>query len=340
MASASVDDPWVVDPLDPAGISVVIVNWNGGDQLVECLQSLQDQTDRAFETVVVDNGSTDGSVAMVRERFADVRLVETGANVGFAEGCNRGIAASVGAWVATLNNDAAADRRWIAELRRALRAGGERLGMVQSRILFKQRPERLNSTGLQLNADGTFVDRDFDVPVDEARGGAEVFCATAGAALYRRAMLEQTALETGVFDRSFFMYCEDVDLGWRCRLAGWEARYAPQATVWHAFQHSSRQRDRRFVRTHCDVNRVRTLAKNGSVWFAVRYLPRLAEDLTWALRYGEPGILGRYRRALVEGLRQRREVGRMVEVPRRAIERRFTEPPRWLARLSRRARLR
>ena len=90
---------------DPSGISVVIVNWNSREALGDCLRALEAQTDRAFETVVVDNGSSDGSQEMVRGQFARVVLLEAGENLGFAEGCNRGIERASGAWIATLNND-------------------------------------------------------------------------------------------------------------------------------------------------------------------------------------------------------------------------------------------
>ena len=78
-------------------------------------------------------------------------------------------------------------------------------------------------------SDGENIDRDFHLPLRAAHRPEEIFCATAGAALYRREMLEAVRLPSGVFDRSFFMYLEDVDLGWRCRLAGWQAEYVPSA---------------------------------------------------------------------------------------------------------------
>src|SRR4051794_19685469 len=106
----------------PNGISVVIVNWNSKDDLLECLESLRAQTDQDFEAIVVDNGSADGSCEAVRSGYPEARLVEAGANLGFAEGCNRGIEVARGAWIATLNNDAIADPRWIEILRAAAKA--------------------------------------------------------------------------------------------------------------------------------------------------------------------------------------------------------------------------
>ena len=212
-----------MDSMSPAlRISVVIVNWNSKDDLSGCLAALAAQTDTDFATIVVDNGSTDGSVEMVRADFPGVFLIETGENLGFAEGANRGIEAATTAWVATLNNDTVVDPRWIEELRRAAREGGPRLGMLQSCVVFRKDPSRTNSTGVLLHPNGYAMDRDYDVPLRHGEVGDEIFCPTAGAALYRRAMLDEVKLASGFFDRTFFMYFEDVDLGWRCRLAGWK----------------------------------------------------------------------------------------------------------------------
>jgi hypothetical protein len=304
----------------------VIVNWNARGDLAECLQSLREQTDDEFEVVVVDNGSTDGSVKLVRQRFPGAVLVEAGENLGFAEGCNRGLAASSGAWIALLNNDAVADRYWIEQLRATARAATPRLGMIQSRILFKHRPERTNSTGVLLFRNANIVDRDFDRPRRDQDEATEVFCVSAGAALYRRQMLEEMRLPTGVFDRTFFMYYEDVDLGWRCRLAGWRALYQPAATVRHRFQGSASRHQRHFVRLQCDRNRLRALLKNGSLPFLLCCLPRVGKDVAWAAYIDGPRALAQFARALTDGVRQRAAVDRVVTTPRRVIERRWVLP--------------
>lgn len=96
-------------------------------------------------------------------------------------------------------------------------------------VVDNQHPDRTNSTGVLMFADTTAYDRGFDAPVSDDEQDEEAFCASAGAALYRRTMSDQVCPESGVFDRTFFMYFEDVHLGWRCRLAGWSAIYAPAA---------------------------------------------------------------------------------------------------------------
>jgi GT2 family glycosyltransferase len=304
-------------------ISVVIVNWNSREDLRECLDSLASQDDRDFETVVVDNGSNDGSVAMVKSAYPDVRLVEAGENLGFAEGCNRGIDVATGAWIATLNNDACARPAWIAELRRAVRTADERLGMLQSKMLFKNRTDRTNSTGVLLFSNGNPKDRGFDELDGTPDADRDLFCASAGAALYRRRMLEEIRLSCGIFDRSFFMYFEDVDLGWRCRLAGWSAVYVPSAVVVHAFHASSKRLRSDFVVWQCRKNRACVLAKNASFGFLVRTLPRSLGDLIWVLRArGVPG-LRQYAADVSRAAKVRPEVDRLQRVSRTAVERRW-----------------
>lgn len=312
-------------------MSVVLVNWNGKDDTLRCLRSLARQTVSDFDVVVVDNGSTDGSVGAIREEFPRVRVIEAGRNLGFAEGCNRGIDATTTAWVATLNNDTIADERWVEELRRAATTADDSVGMLQSHVLFLDEDAKMNSTGVELFANGNARDRDVGRDARTTHPDADTFCATAGAALFRRAMLERIRLSSGVFDRTFFMYFEDVDLGWRCRLAGWEARYVPSAIVRHAFQASSKKRQRTFIGVHLRRNRLRMLLKNGSVSFVARTMPQTIYDVCELVVWEGVGILPSVARAAVDGITQRREVGRATRATaakRRGVETRWvTAPP-------------
>lgn len=308
---------------DPFSISVVIVNWNSRSDLSECLDALAKQTDRDFETIVVDNGSVDGSIEHVREAFPWVVLVENGENVGFAEGANRGIMRARSEWIALLNNDANAHPEWIAELRKYAREGGPRLGMLQSRLVFKQQPNRTNSTGVVLFGDGTARDRDFDVAFRPEDAVEEVFCTTAGAGLYRRAMLDEVALPSGILDRNYFMYFEDLDLGWRCRLAGWEAYYVPTALVYHSVHASSKRHGGKFVQRHCKRNRIRTLLKNGSIGFLVRSFPKTVYDVGELVFWDGLGALLEVANAVQDAVPQRAAVRRIAKRSRSEVEGRW-----------------
>ncbi len=303
-------------------LSIVIVNWNAADELRRCLTALRREPHDEVELIVVDNGSTDDSLHVTRKAWPDAVVVALPENVGFADGCNRGIAASRAPWVLTLNNDTEVRPGFLRIVKEAVASAPDDVGMIQPRILLRGRG-RLNSTGVLVHKDGSAHDRDFDAPLDARREPGEVLCITAGAGLYRRRMLEETRLRDGYFDPSFFMYFEDVDVGWRCRLAGWNASYMPDASVEHAFQASSRRKGKHFVTTQCMLNRVRTLGKNASVRMILRSLPRTASELLWLLQHGGGTALARWLRAVGGALRQRGWVTELARVDRRTLELRW-----------------
>lgn len=305
-------------------LAVVIVNWNSKDDLAACLRSLEAQTHRDLDVVVVDNGSKDGSQALVRRDFPAARLVETGENLGFAEGSNRGIAVTDTEWVAMLNNDAVAEPRWAEELVRAAETVEARCGMLQSVLLFQKDPPEINSTGLDILPNGTGKDREFGAPWRAPRDAHEdIFCPTAGACLYRRAMLDDVRLPTGWFDKQHFLYSEDADLGWRARLAGWSAKLVPTSIVRHKFHGSSVRHDEAWLSALMHTNRMRTLVKNASPQFLVRTLPKSLEHLvTISFRQGPRGLY-RYGKALGEAARLRPLVTEMTRVERRDVEARW-----------------
>lgn len=214
-------------------ISVVIVNWNGGRHLASCLQALGRQTLPPSQIVVVDNASTDGSPGQVESEFPWVTLVRSPRNLGFAAGCNLGFRRSRGELVATLNPDADPEPRWLESLVASI--DDRAVGMVASLMLFADRPGTVNSAGVSLDVLGMAWDRLGGAPRELAGRPAEVIGPCAGAALYRRDLLERL----GGFDEDFFLYLEDVDLALRARQAGWTCRYSPDAVVHHVHSASA-----------------------------------------------------------------------------------------------------
>ena len=215
-------------------ISVIILNWNGKKFLKECLDSLAMQTYRDFETVLVDNGSTDGSAEYVRDSYPWVRLIALHENTGFTEGNNLGLAACDGEYIVTLNNDTKVAPDLLAELVRPV-DGDIRIGMAAAKMRNYYQPERIDAAGLKIGTNGL----GYNIGVGETDAGqydgAAVFGPCGGAALYRRAMLD----EVGFFDPDFFAYYEDFDLAWRGRLAGWACVAAPGAVVYHVHSATS-----------------------------------------------------------------------------------------------------
>jgi hypothetical protein len=255
--------------------TVIIPNWNGQHLLAPCLKALAAQTDQDHEVVLVDNGSQDGSVEWVRSHFPAVRVLAQARNLGFAAAVNQGIRASDSCYVATLNNDTEPAPGWLAELVTSAESA-PRVGMCASKMLFADRPGVINSTGICVDRAGIAWDRRGG-EVDDEREAApvEVFGPCGGAALYRRAMLD----EIGLFDEDFFAYLEDVDLAWRARRAGWRCLYAPAARVLH--RHSATGVEGSpFKSYHLGRNKVWLIAKNypfGPLWQYV--LPLILYDV-------------------------------------------------------------
>ena len=213
-------------------VSILIVNWNGKHHLPDCLDSLALQTFRDFEVVLVDNGSTDGSLDFVRAHYPGVTLVPLDRNTGFSGGNNAALAAAQGEYLVTLNNDTRADPGWLAELVRVAESDPQ-VGMVASRICSFADPELIDSLGVRICPDGMSrsAARRQRFSSLQLAPVEPILIPTACAALYKRAMIE----EIGFFDDDFFAYCEDTDLGLRGRRAGWGALLARDAIVLHKY---------------------------------------------------------------------------------------------------------
>lgn len=227
-------------------VSLLVLNWNGQRYLQKCLNALQQQSYRDFEIVLVDNGSTDGSVALLKSNFGEwltneaglprLRLLELPRNTGFSGGNLAGLAASDPAsrYIATLNNDTQADPLWLETLVRALEKES-RWGAACGPMLFATQQDqptpKIAAAGIEVRRNGLALDRQLGETWQPDEPPQEIFGPCAGAALYRRTVLEQV----GFFDPAFFAYLEDADLAWRLRLAGWPTIYLPSSPVWHEY---------------------------------------------------------------------------------------------------------
>lgn len=212
-----------------AWVRVVIVNYNAGDLLTAAVDALARQTMIDFEVVIVDNASSDGSIDRLNlpdERF---RVLAAGANLGFAAGCNLGAAGAGTPWLAMLNPDAVPAPGWLSALRDAtLRHPA--VTMFGSTQLMASAPTVLDGAGDNYSIFGIAWRGGHGASSELVAGDAHVFSPCAAAALYRRDAFEAA----GGFAESFFCYLEDVDLGFRLRLAGHRAVQVAKACVLHA----------------------------------------------------------------------------------------------------------
>jgi GT2 family glycosyltransferase len=207
--------------------SVYIPNWNGGEHLARALESLRAQTVEV-EVVVADNGSSDGSDAMVAERFPEVRLLRLGENRGFGTALNRAVEAHPAEEIVLLNNDAAAEPRFVEALLDGLGAGVDSVAGV---MLQEGDPGSIDSAGVV--ADRTLMGFDYlhGEPIAAAASASAPLGPTGGAALYRREAFEAV----GGFDERIFLYYEDLDLALRLAARGGACRLAPEARALHAY---------------------------------------------------------------------------------------------------------
>lgn len=247
-------------------VSVIILTWNGITYLDECLGSLAMQNFRDFETILVDNGSNDGSAAYVRSTYPWVLLLELPQNVGFAEGNNRGLALAQGDYIVTLNNDTKVAPDFLEELARTADCDPG-IGMVAARMRSYYRTERIDAAGLKIGSNGLGYNIGIGKIDDGRYDSVPLFGPCGGAALYRRKMLD----EIGFFDPDFFAYYEDFDLAWRARLADWKAIAAPRALVYHVHSATGGEMSR-FKVYHTQRNKWFVIIKNWPASLLLRHL--------------------------------------------------------------------
>jgi GT2 family glycosyltransferase len=208
-------------------ISIIVVNWNGQPFLEDCLGSLTRQTYGNREIIFVDNGSTDSSVSYVKEKFADIKIIELGENTGFTGGNAEGLKVAEGDFVGLINNDARAEDSWLENLIQPMLEDST-IGISASKLLFED-GRTINSAGDGLTTAAVGLNRGLGKNGALFSNPELVFGACGAAVLYRRRMLD----EIGFLDNDFFLYDEDTDLNFRAQLAGWKCAYVPTAIVHH-----------------------------------------------------------------------------------------------------------
>jgi GT2 family glycosyltransferase len=216
-----------VQPLAPV---VYIPNWNGGDRLLLALASLDAGTQA--RVVVVDNGSSDGSIAATRERFPDVELLELEENLGFGKALNRAVGEIAGDPLIFLNNDVVCEPGFLAEL---LATSSKGAPMVAGVLLQEDMPQLIDTAGVIVEGDTLMAfDHLHGEPVESLERASTPLGPCGGAALFRREAFESL----GGFDERIFIYLEDVDLALRAAAAGLECELARGARARHAYSAS------------------------------------------------------------------------------------------------------
>lgn len=214
--------------------TVIIPNYNGLKFMEDCMESLAAQTYQNFKILVVDNGSTDGSVEWLKKRQEQLQTAQPmetiflAENTGFSGAVNVGIKASDTPYVILLNNDTRVDVYYVAEMVRAIEQS-PKVFSVSSKMIQMYAPQLMDDAGDMYSVLGWAYQRGVGQNVKHFKKSRRVFSACAGAAIYRRSVFE----EIGYFDEMHFAYLEDIDVGYRARIAGYDNIYCPAAVVWH-----------------------------------------------------------------------------------------------------------
>ena len=249
-------------------ISVIIPNWNGREHLAECIDSLKGQIFHNFETILVDNGSADGSVEFVRERYGEwARIIRIEKNLGFTGGCNIGIQAAKGEFIVLLNSDTWTEPTWLEELAKAI-GPDPRIGVWASKIFSYYQRDRIEAVGEVIYWDGLNRARgQYEQDKGQYDEMEEILFPPGCGAMYRRELFD----EIGLFDEDFFAYGDAAEVGIRARIAGWKCILVPKAVLYHKYSSSTSQYSpfKAF------------LVERNRFWITVKYFP-------WPLLYLSP----------------------------------------------------
>ncbi|MCM1046522.1 MAG: glycosyltransferase family 2 protein [Candidatus Gastranaerophilales bacterium] len=297
-------------------ITVVIPNYNGRQFLSDCLMSLDAEQELldtpAFEILVVDNGSTDGSVPLLVELWPQVKRILLSENTGFCHAVNEGIRAAVTPYVILLNNDTKVERGFIKGLYEAIE-GNDKIFSASAQMRMWDKPELLDDAGDLYCVLGWAFARGKGRRAERYESPARIFSACGGAAIYRKCIFE----EIGLFDETHFAYLEDLDIGYRARIFGYRNVYAPAAKVIHYGSASTGSRYNPRKTELSSANNVYVIWKNMPMLQLVWNLPFLLVGfLVKAVFFAQKGMGGLYLKGLLRGVRRIfSQAGRRHKVP-------------------------
>ena len=285
--------------------TIIIPNYNGLSFMEPCFESLKEQIVSDFKVLVVDNGSTDGSVEWLKEhRVPSIFLKE---NTGFSGAVNTGIRAADTPYVLLLNNDTRVEPGFVAAMERAMDQS-PKIFSVSSRMIQMYHPELLDDAGDMYSILGWAYQRGVGRSVNLYQKSCRVFSACAGAAIYRRAVFD----EIGLFDELHFAYLEDIDVGWRAKLYGYDNVYCPDAAVYHVGSGTSGSRYNSFKVRLAARNCIYLNYKNMPGWQILLNAPfLLAGIFVKYLFFVKNGFGGDYVSGLKEGIRTRKQCRRV-----------------------------
>ena len=251
-------------------VSVVIPNYNGIAFLDSVLGSLEGQTINNFEVIFVDNGSSDGSCSFVSANYPWVHIIELPENYGFCRAVNEGIRASKAPYVLLLNNDTEVKEDFVEQMLASIKRHPGAFSCGAKMVQYHDR-DRLDDAGDYYCALGWSFARGKGKDVHTYEKEEKIFSACGGAAIYRKKIIEKI----GYFDEEHFAYLEDMDIGYRARIYGYENWYAPEAVVYHVGSGTSGSRYNQFKTRYSSRNNIYLIYKNMPLLQIILNLPFL-----------------------------------------------------------------
>jgi hypothetical protein len=283
-------------------VSVIVLNYNAGELLLNCIESIKKSVYKNLEIIVVDNISTDKSQKACKEKYPDIKLIQNDENFGYCEGNNIGIREAKGDYIIILNPDTIVESSWIEELISAYNKFGD--GLYQPKFFSLDEKLVLQSTGNMLHIFGFGFARDKGKISEEKMEAIEKINYASGTCLFTsKAVLDKV----GLLDPFLFLYHDDLDLGWRAAQIGIDSFYVPKSIIYHAESYALKWSAKKFYwlernRKYC------LLIHYSKETYAKMRLSLFLVDLCVWLFYLSKGFLGAKIKAELDIFRNRKTI--------------------------------
>jgi GT2 family glycosyltransferase len=290
-------------------VSVIIPNYNGMKFVNDCMVSLQKQNYKAFDIIIIDNYSTDGSYEYLVDNYPEAIIKRMDKNYGFSIAVNEGIKMSETEYVLLLNNDTEVDPNFVGELVKAIEKD-DKIFAVSSKMISYWDRKVMDDAGDLYNLFGWAFQKGVGRSINEYNKKSNVFTACAGAAIYRKKVFEKI----GYFDEKHFAYLEDIDISYRANLAGYTLFYEPSAVCHHVGSGTSGSKYNSF-KVHLSArNSIYLLYKNMPFWMLLlNALPLVLGYLVKFLFFLKKGFGRDYLRGLRDGFSTRHTLKKVNE---------------------------
>ena len=283
-------------------VSVIVLNYNAGELLLNCIESIKKSAYKNLEIIVVDNISTDKSQETCKEKYPDIKLIQNNENFGYCEGNNIGIREAKGDYIIILNPDTIVESNWVEELISAYNKFGE--GLYQPKILSLEKTQILQSTGNMLHIFGFGFARDKGKNDNLEKNTIEKIGYASGTCLFTS---KKVLKQVGLLDPFLFLYHDDLDLGWRAAQIGIGSYYVPNSVIYHVESYALKWNAKKFY--WLERNRKYCILTHYSKKTYAKILPSLilVDFFVW-LFYLSKGFLGSKIKAEIDILRNKKHI--------------------------------